>query len=455
MEKLNEILGSISSVIWGIPLLILIVGTGIYLTVRVGVLQIRLLPAALKLVFSKKHDKTAEGDISQFQALTTALAATVGTGNIVGVATAVVLGGPGAVFWMWVSAFFGMATKYSEAILAVRFRVKDAKGQMAGGPMYYLEHGLKQKWLAVLFAIFGALAAFGIGNGTQSNSVAGVVKSTFGLDTWITGAALMIFTALVILGGIKSIGNVTAIFVPIMAVFYLIAGLLVMVMNITAIPEAFATIFRMAFSGEAALGGAIGAAIRYGIARGVFSNEAGLGSAPIAAAAAKTDLPGRQALVSMTQVFLDTFLICSITGVTIVMSGMYKDTSLAANELTSVAFGHFLGDFGPYVVAIGLIFFATSTIFGWAYYGEKCFQYLFKNPSLLIIYRIAFVIMVPIGAIVSLDLIWTFSDIANGLMAIPNLIGLLGLSGIVVYETKRIQEKLKEEKAEAKATKSI
>lgn len=455
MEKLNEILGSISSVIWGIPLLILIVGTGIYLTVRVGVLQIRLLPAALKLVFSKKHDKTAEGDISQFQALTTALAATVGTGNIVGVATAVVLGGPGAIFWMWVSAFFGMATKYSEAILAVRFRVKDAKGQMAGGPMYYLEHGLKQKWLAVLFAIFGALAAFGIGNGTQSNSVAGVVKSTFGLDTWITGAVLMLFTALVILGGIKSIGNVTAIFVPIMAVFYLIAGLIVMVMNITVIPEAFATIFRMAFSGEAALGGAIGAAIRYGIARGVFSNEAGLGSAPIAAAAAKTDLPGRQALVSMTQVFLDTFLICSITGVTIVMSGMYTDTSLAANELTSASFGHFLGDFGPYVVAIGLIFFATSTIFGWAYYGEKCFQYLFKNPSLLIIYRIAFVIMVPIGAVVSLDLIWTFSDIANGLMAIPNLIGLLGLSGIVVYETKRIQEKLKEEKAEAKATKSI
>lgn len=455
METLNEILGSISSVLWGIPLLILIVGTGIYLTVRVGVLQIRLLPTALRLVFSKNHDKTAEGDISQFQALTTALAATVGTGNIVGVATAVVLGGPGAIFWMWFSAFFGMATKYSEAILAVRFRVKDAKGQMAGGPMYYLEHGLKQKWLAVLFAIFGAVAAFGIGNGTQSNSVAGVVKSTFGLDTWITGVVLTVFTALVILGGIKSIGNVTAVFVPIMAIFYLLAGLIVMIMNITAIPEAFATIFRMAFSGEAAVGGAIGAAIRYGIARGVFSNEAGLGSAPIAAAAAKTDLPGRQALVSMTQVFLDTFLICSITGVTIVMAGMYNDTSLAANELTSASFGHFLGDFGPYVVAIGLVFFASSTIFGWAYYGEKCFQYLFKNPSLLIIYRIAFVIMVFIGSVVSLDLIWTFSDIANGLMAIPNLIGLLGLSGVVVYETKRIQDKLKEEKAAAKAAKSL
>ncbi len=455
MEKLNEFLGHVSSFLWGIPLLILIVGTGIYLTIRVGFLQIRLLPVALKLVFSKNHDKSAEGDISQFQALTTALAATVGTGNIIGVATAVVLGGPGAIFWMWFSAFFGMVTKYSEAILAVRFRVKDANGRMAGGPMYYLEHGLKQKWLAVLFAIFGAIAAFGIGNGTQSNSVAGIVDSTFGIDTWITGIILTIFTALVILGGIKSIGNVTAIFVPVMALFYLLAGLIVMVTNITAIPDAFATIFKMAFTGEAATGGAIGAAIRYGIARGVFSNEAGLGSAPIAAAAAKTDLPGRQALVSMTQVFLDTFLICSITGITIVMSGLYTDKSLPANELTSAAFGHFLGDWGPIVVAIGLIFFASSTIFGWAYYGEKCFQYLFKNPSLLIVYRIAFVIMVFIGSVVSLDLIWTFSDITNALMAIPNLIGLLGLSGVVVYETKRIQDKLKEEKLAKQADKSI
>ena len=455
MEKLNEFLGHVSSFLWGIPLLILIVGTGIYLTIRVGFLQVRLLPAALKLVFSKNHDKSAEGDISQFQALTTALAATVGTGNIIGVATAVVLGGPGAIFWMWFSAFFGMVTKYSEAILAVRFRVKDANGRMAGGPMYYLEHGLKQKWLAVLFAIFGAIAAFGIGNGTQSNSVAGIVDSTFGIDTWITGIILTIFTALVILGGIKSIGNVTAIFVPVMALFYLLAGLIVMATNITAIPDAFATIFKMAFTGEAATGGAIGAAIRYGIARGVFSNEAGLGSAPIAAAAAKTDLPGRQALVSMTQVFLDTFLICSITGITIVMSGLYTDKSLPANELTSAAFGHFLGDWGPIVVAIGLIFFASSTIFGWAYYGEKCFQYLFKNPSLLIVYRIAFVIMVFIGSVVSLDLIWTFSDITNALMAIPNLIGLLGLSGVVVYETKRIQDKLKEEKLAKQADKSI
>ncbi len=451
MEQLNHILGNISDFLWGIPLLILIVGTGIYLTVRVAFLQVRLLPVALRLAFSKKHDKSAEGDITQFQALTTALAATVGTGNIVGVATAVLLGGPGAVFWMWFSAFFGMVTKYSEAILAVRYRVKDANGQMAGGPMYYLEHGLKQKWLAVLFAIFGAAAAFGIGNGTQSNSVAGAVKSTFGLDTWITGLILTIFTALVILGGIKSIGRVTAVFVPIMALFYFIAGLLVIVMNITEVPDAFATIFKMAFSTEAAAGGAIGAAIRYGVARGVFSNEAGLGSAPIAAAAAKTDLPGRQALVSMTQVFLDTFIICTITGLTIIMSGQYKDSSMEGDALTSAAFGYFLGDWGPIIVAVGLIFFASSTIFGWAYYGEKCFQYLFKNPTYLIFYRIAFVAMVFIGSVVSLDLIWTFSDITNALMAIPNLIGLVGLAGVVVFETKRIQTKLKAEKEAAKS----
>ncbi len=451
MERLNDILGSISDFLWGVPLLILIVGTGIYLTVRVAFLQVRLLPVALRLAFSRKHDKNAEGDISQFQALTTALAATVGTGNIVGVATAVVLGGPGAIFWMWFSAFFGMVTKYSEAILAVKYRVKDSNGQMAGGPMYYLEHGLKQKWLAVLFAIFGAVAAFGIGNGTQSNSVAGVVETTFGIETWITGLILTIFTALVILGGIKSIGKVTAVFVPIMALFYLVAGLIVVVTNFSEVPSAFATIFKMAFSTEAAAGGAIGAAIRYGIARGVFSNEAGLGSAPIAAAAAKTDMPGRQALVSMTQVFLDTFIICTITGLTIVMSGQYLDTSIKGDALTSASFGYFLGDWGPIVVAIGLIFFASSTIFGWAYYGEKCFQYLFKSTSLLIIYRIAFVAMVYVGSVVSLDLIWKFSDITNALMAIPNLIGLIGLAGVVVFETKRIQEKLKEEKAAAKS----
>ena len=449
MDAIYKVLGAISDVVWGPPLLILIVGTGIYLTFRLGLVQILMLPAALKQTFSKKHDKTAEGDISQFQALTTALAATVGTGNIVGVATAIVLGGPGAVFWMWLSAVFGMATKYGEAVLAVKYRVKEANGEMAGGPMYYLEHGLKQKWLAVLFAIFGALAAFGIGNGTQSNSVANVVNDTFGIANWVTGLVLMIFAALVIIGGIKSIGKVTAVFVPVMAVFYVFGGLLVMIMNITEVPGAVMTILEMAFSTEAAAGGAIGAAIRYGVARGVFSNEAGLGSAPIAAAAAKTDLPGRQGLISMTQVFFDTIIICSITGITIVMSGLYTDaTSDTAGTLTSDAFGFFLGDIGPIIVAVGLVFFASSTILGWAYYGEKCFQYLFKNPSLLIVYRVLFIAMVFVGSVVSLDLIWTFSDVANGMMAIPNLIGLLGLSGVIAYETKQIREKLKAEKAQ-------
>ncbi|TWT13447.1 sodium:alanine symporter family protein [Planomicrobium sp. CPCC 101079] len=451
MERIETILGSISSFVWGPPLLILLVGTGIYLTVRIGLLQMRMLPYALKLVFSKNQDKTSQGDISHFQALSTALAATVGTGNIVGVATAVILGGPGAVFWMWFSAFFGMATKYGEAVLAVKYRIVDAKGQMAGGPMYYLEHGLKQKWLGVLFAIFGAVAAFGIGNGTQSNSVAIVVRDTFNVPTWITGLILMVFAGAVILGGITAIGKVTSYFVPVMALFYLIAGLVVMITNLDLILPAIATIFSSAFTGEAAVGGAIGAAIRYGVARGVFSNEAGLGSAPIAAAAAITDLPGRQALVSMTQVFIDTLVICSITGITIVMSGMYTDKSLEGSALTTAAFEQFLGPVGPIVVAIGLIFFASSTIIGWAYYGEKCFQYLFRNPSLLIVYRVVFIAVVFIGATVSLDVVWMFSDIMNGLMALPNLIGLLGLSGVIVYETKRIVSKIKEEKAAARA----
>ncbi|MGM0899127.1 MAG: alanine/glycine:cation symporter family protein [Bacillota bacterium] len=451
MEALTEILGTISGYVWGPPLLILLVGTGIFLTVRLGLLQLRLLPYALKLTFSKNPDKDAQGDISHFQALSTAMAATVGTGNIVGVATAVILGGPGAVFWMWFSAFFGMATKYGEAILAVKYRIVDPKGQMAGGPMYYLEHGLKQKWLAVLFAIFGAIAAFGIGNGTQSNSVASVVRDTFSVPTWITGIILTIFAAVVIIGGIKTIGKVTAFFVPFMALFYIIAGIIIMILNMDLIPAALGTIFSAAFTGEAAAGGAIGAAIRYGVARGVFSNEAGLGSAPIAAAAAKTDMPGRQALVSMTQVFFDTLIICSITGITIVMSGLYLDDSLEGAALTTAAFEQFLGDAGPIIVAVGLIFFASSTIIGWSYYGEKCFQYLFKNPSLLVVYRIAFVAMVFVGATVSLDVIWTFSDVMNGLMAFPNLIGLLGLSGVIVYETKKITAKIKEEKEQARS----
>ncbi|WP_213423778.1 alanine/glycine:cation symporter family protein [Bhargavaea massiliensis] len=447
MEAIENILGSASSLIWGPPLLVLLVGTGIYLTFRLAFIQVRLLPYSLKQVFSRKHDKKAEGDISQFQALTTAMAATVGVGNIVGVATAIVLGGPGAVFWMWLAGFFGMATKYGEAILAVKYRTTDANGQMAGGPMYYLEHGLKARWLGVSFALFGMLAAFGIGNGTQSKAVADAMNMNFNTPYWITGLILMIVAALVILGGIKSIGRVTAFFVPIMAVFYFGAGLVVMITNFSLVPGAFGIIFQEAFGFGAAAGGAIGAVIRYGIARGLFSNEAGLGSAPIAAAAARTDMPGRQALISMTQVLFDTLIICSITAVTIVMSGAYMAEDVEAGTLTATAFGTFFGQTGQYIVGVGIVFFAASTIFGWAYYGEKCFQYLFPNPRLLLFYRLVFVAVIYFGATASLDIVWLFSDVMNGLMAIPNLIGLLGLSGVIVAETKRFQNKIKEEKA--------
>lgn len=443
-EQLLEMLRTISSFIWGPPLLILIAGTGIYFSVLIGFLQIRLLPYSLKLAFSKKQDQHAEGDISHFQALMTALAATVGTGNIVGVATAVLLGGPGALFWMWISAFFGMATKYAEAVLAVKYRVQDADGEMSGGPMYYLERGLNQKWLGVLFALFGAGAAFGIGNLVQANSVAGVVHSTFHVPAWLTGLLLTIFTGLVLLGGIQSIGRAAAFFVPVMAAFYVIAGLIVIAMNIADVPAALGLVFKDAFTGEAAAGGAVGAVIRYGVARGVFSNEAGLGSASIAAAAAKTDLPARQALVSMTQVFIDTIVICSITGLTIILAGQY-DSGLKGSELTTAAFSEFLGSAGAYIVAIGLVFFASSTIIGWSYYGEKCFSYLFSKKTVRY-YRIAFVLTVFLGAVTSLETVWTFADMMNGLMALPNLIGLIGLSGVVLAETKIILKKIKEEK---------
>lgn len=440
-----DIIGKISSFVWGPPLLILLVGTGIFLTFRIGFLQFSTLPYALKLAFSKKQDTTSKGDISHFQSLMTALAATIGTGNIAGVATAVALGGPGAVFWMWISALFGMATKYAEAILAVKYRVEDEDGEMSGGPMYYLEKGLKQKWLAVLFALFGAVAAFGIGNMVQSNSVADVVSSTFSISPWITGILLTIFTALVILGGIKSIGKVTAFIVPIMALFYVIAGLIMMILHANLIPDAVALIFSDAFTGEAVAGGALGAVIRWGVARGVFSNEAGLGSAPIAAAAAKTDYPGRQALVSMTQVFIDTIVVCSITGISLVMAGLYTNESLEGAALTSATFEYFLGPVGSIIVAIGLIFFAFSTIIGWSYYGEKCFTYLFKKSAVKY-YRFVFVLAVLLGSVLQLQVVWGIADIMNGLMAFPNLIGLLGLSGVVVYETRKFKEAMKKEK---------
>ncbi|MED4204628.1 sodium:alanine symporter family protein [Neobacillus mesonae] len=446
---MTDFLNWLSGIVWGPPTLILIVGTGLLLTLRLGFYQFFSLPYALKLAFSKKdQDHTSEGDISHFQSLMTALAATIGTGNIAGVATAVVLGGPGAVLWMWVTALVGMATKYAEAILAVKYRTVGKNGLMAGGPMYYIEKGLGWKWLAVLFALFGSIAAFGIGSSVQSNSVAAAVENSFGLNPWITGIILTIFTALVILGGIQSIGRVTSIFVPFMAIFYVLGGLAIIVMNLDLVPHALGLIFSDAFSGQAVAGGAIGSVIRYGVARGVFSNEAGMGSAPIAAAAAKTDHPGRQALISMTGTFLDTIVVCSITGITLVMGGMFMDNKLTGAALTTETFNMLLPG-GGWIVTIGIILFAYSTVLGWAYYGEKCFEYLFGNKSITI-YRVVYVATVLIGAGMNLGLVWTIADIFNALMAIPNLIGLVFLSGVVVAETRSFKQLRAKEKSQQK-----
>ncbi|MBA9027465.1 MULTISPECIES: alanine/glycine:cation symporter family protein [Bacillaceae] len=446
---MTEFMTKLSDIIWGPPLLILLVGTGVYLTLRISFLQFSKLPYALKLAFSKNQDHSSEGDISHFQSLMTALAATIGTGNIAGVATAVVLGGPGAVFWMWVTALVGMATKYAEAILAVKYRTIGKRGEMAGGPMYYIERGLGWKWLAILFALFGAIAAFGIGSTVQSNSVAAAVESSFGLNPWITGVILTIATALVILGGIKNIGKVTAYFVPIMAIFYVVGGLVIILFNITEVPAALALIIKDAFTGEAVAGGAIGAVIRYGVARGVFSNEAGMGSAPIAAAAAKTDHPGRQALISMTGTFLDTIIVCSITGITLVMGGLFTESKLSGAALTTKTFDLMLPGIGGWIVTIGIIFFAYSTVLGWAYYGEKCFEYLFGIKSIMW-YRTFYTLSVFVGAGMSLGLVWTIADVFNGLMAIPNLIALVALAGVVVSETKDFNKILAQEKREKK-----
>ena len=380
------------------------------------------------------------------------MSATVGTGNIVGVATAVIAGGPGAVFWMWIMAIFGMATKYAEAVLAVKYRVKDARGEMAGGPMYYLERGLNAKWLAVIFAVFGSIAAFGIGNMVQANAVSNAAANSFNIPSWLTGIVLVAITALVILGGIKSIGKVTAFLVPIMAVFYVFGGLLIMALNIDLVPTAINTILVDAFTAQAVGGGILGTVIRYGIARGIFSNEAGLGSSPIAAAAAKTDYPGRQGLVSMTQVLIDTIIVCSITGITIVMADLYQ-SGIDGNALTSESFGAFLGAPGFYIVSIATILFAYSTLIGWSYYGEKCFNYLFRSPKAVTFYRVIWILVVFVGSITLIDIVWLFADIFNALMAIPNLIGLLGLSGVVAYETKRFLKVAKEEKEAEKRAK--
>ncbi|PKR83015.1 sodium:alanine symporter family protein [Heyndrickxia camelliae] len=446
VKWLEELISKTSDIVWGPAMLVLLVGTGIFLSFRLGFLQFSNLPYALKLAFTRSQDKKSSGDISHFQSLMTALAATIGTGNIAGVSTAVIAGGPGAVFWMWVTAIFGMATKYGEAILSVKYRVKNSKGEMSGGPMYYIERGLGWKWLAVLFAIFGAVASFGIGNLVQSNSVAEALNGSFGISPWITGIVLAVFTGLVILGGIKSIGRVTGFIVPFMAIFYVLGGLIIILLNIKEIPHALGLIFGEAFTAKSVGGGVLGTAVRYGVARGVFSNEAGLGSAPIAAAAAKTDYPGRQALVSMTGTFLDTIVVCSITGLTLVMSGKWvgADTD-QSSSLTVAAFNGFLPHVGGYIVTFGLIFFAYSTVIGWSYYGEKCVGYLLGDRSVYV-YRVIFTLAVLVGSVSSLKIVWGISDVFNALMAIPNLIALLLLSRVIVAETKIFKDVRRKEK---------
>lgn len=444
MDSLKTLFDTLGGWVWGPYMLVLLVGTGVYLTVRLMGIQFTLLPFALKQAFTpqkKVEGEKQEGDISHFGALMTALSATIGTGNIAGVATAVVVGGPGAVFWMWITAIFGMATKYGEGVLAVKYRVQNSKGEMSGGPMYYIERGMKKKWLAMLFAGFATIASFGIGSSVQSNSVAQSIHASFGIDGWITGVVLTVFTAVVILGGIKSISKVSSVIVPFMAVFYVLGGLIIILLNLDGLMPALQLIFSDAFTGDAVAGGALGTVIRYGVARGVFSNEAGMGSAPIAAAAAKTDHPVRQALVSMTGTFLDTIVVCSITGIVLVMGNMYMDGETGA-ALTTHTFNKLLPGPGGWIVTFGLIFFAYSTILGWCYYGEKCATYLFGDKCITP-YRVIYVATVMMGTVASLDLVWAAADTFNGLMAIPNLIALLALSGVIIKETKDFKEKRK------------
>ena len=434
-----EFLNAVDGFVWGPPLMILLMGTGILLTVRLGLLQVVKLPKALQLIFSARNK--GEGDVSSFQALCTALAATVGTGNIVGVATAIKLGGPGALFWMWLAAFFGMATKYAEGVLAVKYRTYDDNGNASGGPMYYIEQGLGKKFkpMAVLFSVFGVMTAC-LGSGTfpQVNAITSIVHVSFCISEYIVAAILTVLVGCVIIGGLQSIANVASKIVPFMAVVYVLATLSVLVYYADALPQAVALVIEGAFSGTAAAGGFAGAgvmlAMRSGIARGIYSNESGLGSAPIVAAAAKTKWPAEQGLVSMTGTFIDTIIICTMTGLTIIVSGVWNG-DLNGAPLTEAAFASAFPAIAKYILSGGLTLFAFTTIIGWNYYGERCVEYLFGVKAIMP-YRIFYICLVGMGVFLKLDMIWILADIVNGLMAIPNLIALLGLSGVVVAETK-------------------
>lgn len=447
-------LDTLYSWIWGPPLLILLMGIGIYLTIVLRGLQFTYLPYALKLAFGKQDQNEGEGDISHFASLMTALAATIGIGNIAGVATAMTVGGFGALFWMWVTALIGMAIKYAEAILAVKYRTTDERGEMCGGPMYFIEYGLGWKWLAACFALFGAIGAFGGGNMLQANSVADVMRGMFGIETWITGVVIAVLTALTLLGGIQSIGSVASLLVPFMAIFYIGGAAAILFVHYAKIPDAFYMIVSSAFSGQAAVGGFLGAgvlmAIQVGVSRGLMTSEAGLGTASIAAAAARTDFPGRQALVSMTGCFLATIVMCSATGLVLAVTDVFgtvgSDGKLINGAALTLAAFQSVFPWGGYIVTIGLLLFAFTTLLGWAYYGEKCVEYLLGTRSIPY-YRALFSLVVIPGAILELDVVWKVSDICNGLMAFPNLIGLCALSGAVIAETRLFVRVLRAEAA--------
>ena len=438
MQQINDFFASVSSLLWGWPMMILLLGTHIFLTIRLRCPQ-RKLFTAIRL--SIKRDKDASGDVSQFGALATALAATIGTGNIIGVATAIALGGPGAVFWCWITGVFGIATKYAEGLLAIKYRVQTPTGKMLGGPMYALEMGLGWKPMAILFAIFTMIASFGFGNTVQANAIATIANNTYGISPWIMGAVVCGLTAAVIIGGVKSIAKVCGMLVPFMALFYILGCIYILFVNHNYVWPAISLILKCAFSPEAAGGGFAGSSImmvaRYGLARGLFSNESGLGSAPIVAAAAQTRNPVRQALVSSTGTFWDTVIICALTGIVIVSSIIaYPDISYHDGAaLTKMAFGKI-----PYVgeplLSFGLLTFAFSTILGWSYYGERAVEYL-KGKKWSYVYRLLYIVAVYVGSIASLNIVWNIADCMNALMAIPNLLSLLFLNGILVHETRK------------------
>lgn len=470
MEKFNDILVAIDDFVWGPPLMILIMVGGILLTVRLGLLQVRKLPLALKWMVKNEDDGV--GEVSSFAALCTALSATIGTGNIVGVATAICTGGPGALFWMVMAAFFGMATKYAEGLLAVKYRVVAEDGHSLGGPFYYIEKGMGKnwKWLAYMFAIFGICAGLlGIGTFTQVNGISSAVKGFFDPDgtatvdipllgeySWavvISSVVLTVVVALVLIGGIKRISSVSQVIVPFMAIIYVVFALILIITNITKVPDAVVTIVKAAFDPKAVLGGAAGTwivAMQKGVARGIFSNEAGLGSAPIAAAAAQTKEPVRQGLVSMTGTFIDTIVICSMTGISIVLTGAHLQPGLEGVNVTSYAFQNglpFPSQVSAFVLMLCLVFFAFTTILGWDYYSERCLEYLSGgSKKSVMVFRWLYILAVFIGPFMTVSAVWTIADIFNGLMAIPNMIALFALSGVVAKETKSFFKKMKEEK---------